>query len=102
MGEQSWVKEGADCVCIREIWYGSFLGMPTVILDGAPKFMQQYVVKGIEWKASENDGHRIKIRIDDQMEFWCACGFRPLEHLPPEEEELTAPVVPEKKPEKVT
>ena len=84
MSEQSWVKEGAECICIKDVWWSLFGPLHP---DYAPKFMQQYIVRGIEWKSWENDGHRIKIKIDGFDDFWCACGFRPVEKLRNDEEE---------------
>ncbi len=91
MSEQSWVAKGVDCICIRQNWNHPLFGA----IDG-PKFMQQYTIVDIHWRADEQDGHRIKIEVNAYpFDYWCACSFRPLEKLPPEEEELTAPVVPE-------
>jgi hypothetical protein len=97
-GEQSWVAKGVDCICVRESWFHPLFGT----LDG-PKFMQQYTITDIAWRSHEDDGHRIKIEVSAYPDdFWCACSFRPLEKLKDTETELTAPVVPEKTPEKVS
>lgn len=99
MQEAPWAIPGAEIMCVKTTW-----GM-LESFGKCPSFMQKYTIKDVVYRDDEEDGHRTKIHLVElegivwpfsrNVLGWCSCGFQPLQKLPPEEVETTAPVTPE-------